>query len=285
MRDPLQVHQLLRNFGLEPRKSLGQNFLMDQRFLSRILEAAELSAQDQVLEIGPGLGGLTRALAERAGRVTAVELDGKLVAALKETLSDLPNVTLVNADILDLDIGENMGRAPYKVVANLPYNITSVALRHLLGASPRPSLLVLMVQKEVAQRIVAEPGEMSLLAVSVQFYGQPRLVTKVPAGAFFPVPKVDSAILRIETFPQPMAAEADSPRFFSLARAGFGQRRKQLRNSLAHGLGLPTALIEERLRACALDPQRRAESLSLAEWGMLLRAFDAIPLPKAPGGR
>jgi 16S rRNA (adenine1518-N6/adenine1519-N6)-dimethyltransferase len=126
---------------------------------------------------------------------------------------------------------------------------------------------------------------MSLLAVSVQFYGQPRLVTKVPAGAFYPTPKVDSAILRIETFPQLMVAEADIPRFFGLARAGFGQRRKQLRNSLAHGLGLPTALIEERLNVCALDPQRRAESLSLAEWGALLQAFEAIPLPKAPGDR
>jgi 16S rRNA (adenine1518-N6/adenine1519-N6)-dimethyltransferase len=159
--------------------------------------------------------------------------------------------------------------SPYKVVANLPYYITSAALRHVLEARQRPTLAVVMVQKEVAERICAEPGEMSLLAVSVQFYAHPRLVHRVPAGAFFPPPKVDSAVLRLEVYPEPAAPNVPPKRFFQVARAGFGQKRKQLGNSLSAGLALPKAQVQAALQAAGIDPARRAETLSLEEWGRL----------------
>ena len=265
--------QLLLEYGLEPHKGLGQNFLLDRGALSRIVAAADVQPGDRVLEIGPGLGILTRALAEAGASVVAVELDRGLVELLHEQLAGLEQARIVHQDILKADIGQLMGDAPYKVVANLPYNITSAALRHALEAKPRPSLLVVMVQKEVAQRIVAAPGEMSLLAISVQFYGRPRIVAHVPAGAFYPRPKVDSAILRIETFPALDIPEDAIPRFFALARAGFAQRRKQLRNTLSKGLGLSTDVVEEGLRRCDIDPRRRAETLSLIEWKRLLQAL------------
>lgn len=272
----MRAKQLLQQYGLAPRKGMGQNFLVEDRYLQRIVDAAEIGPQDQIVEVGPGLGNVTRALAERAGRVIAVELDRDLVRVLRETLGDLPHVEIVAADILEVSMAQLLGSravAPYKVVANLPYNITSAVLRHFLESEPRPMRLVLMVQKEVAQRITATPGEMSLLAVSVQFYGAPRIVAHVPAGAFYPRPKVDSAIMRIDTYTQPPVEVADVARFFAVVRAGFGQRRKQLRNALSHGLGMPTAAVEEAMRRCGLDPQRRAETLDLGEWAALVRCL------------
>ncbi len=272
----MRAKQLLQQYGLVPRKGMGQNFLVEDRYLERIVDAAEIGPCDQIVEVGPGLGNVTRALAERAGRVIAVELDRDLVRVLRETLGDLPNVQIVAADILEVSMAQLLGpRAiePYKVVANLPYNITSAVLRHLLESEPRPIRLVLMVQKEVAQRITATPGEMSLLAVSIQFYGAPRIVAHVPTGAFYPRPKVNSAIVRIDVYAQPPVEVADVARFFAVVRAGFGQRRKQLRNALSHGLGMPTATVEEAMRRCGLDPQRRAETLDLGEWAALVRCL------------
>lgn len=268
----MNVRKLLQAYGVQPRKSLGQNFLVDGNHLARVLAAAEIEPEDQVLEVGPGLGTLTRALAERADRVVAVEVDRRLVDILHDALADLPNVELFLADILQVNIGEIMGRErPYKVVANLPYQITSAALRHLLESETRPALVVVMVQWEVARRIVASPGEMSLLAVSVQFYGEPHIVARVPAGAFYPRPKVDSAILRIVPHAQPRLADRkEIERFFALVRAGFAQRRKQLRNALAAGLALPVQCIEQALLSSGIDPTRRAQTLSLAEWESLL---------------
>jgi len=268
--DPRQV---LRRYGLRPRKGLGQNFLVDRRALERIVEAAELTPADTVLEVGPGVGQLTRLLAEAAGRVVAVELDPQMVAALRQELAGLPNVEIVEADILQVDPAALAGRVPYKVVANLPYYITSAALRHLLEAQPPPSLLVVTVQEEVAARITAQPPEMSLLAVSVQFYGRPRRVARIPAGAFYPPPKVDSAIVRIDVYPpgeRPVQVD-DVEWFFRVVRAGFGQRRKQLRNSLAAGLHLTAAEVEAALQRAGIDPHRRAETLSLEEWARLSR--------------
>jgi 16S rRNA (adenine1518-N6/adenine1519-N6)-dimethyltransferase len=268
--DPRQV---LRRYGLRPRKGLGQNFLVDRRALERIVEAAELTPADTVLEVGPGVGQLTRLLAEAAGRVVAVELDPQMVAALRQELAGLRNVEIVEADILQVDPAALAGRVPYKVVANLPYYITSAALRHLLKAQPPPSLLVVTVQEEVAARITAQPPEMSLLAVSVQFYGRPRRVARIPAGAFYPPPKVDSAIVRIDVYPpgeRPVQVD-DVEWFFRVVRAGFGQRRKQLRNSLAAGLHLTAAEVEAALQRAGIDPHRRAETLSLEEWARLSR--------------
>ena len=268
---------LLREWELHPQKELGQNFLADRRVLGQILAAAEINAGDTVLEIGPGLGTLTQALAEHAQRVVAVELDRQLVAILQDRLQTFPNVRIITGDILAFDLSELLAiEQAYKVVANIPYNITSAVLRHLLEAPRKPQLIVLMVQKEVAQRITARPGDMSLLSVSVQFYGQPRLIHRVPAKAFYPVPKVDSAILRIDPYPQLLLRAEEIEPFFDVVRAGFGQRRKQLRNSLAHGLGLPDEGITEALAQAGVDGERRAQTLSVDEWVVLYRALRGV---------
>lgn len=272
----IDPREALRRHGLRPTRRLGQNFLVDRRALRRIVEAAELEPADTVLEVGPGIGQLTRLLSERAGRVIAVEIDPRLVAALHEELAGCPNVEIVEGDILALDPGALVGGGPYKVVTNLPYYITSAAIRHLLEAQPPPTLLVLTVQSEVAERITARPGDMSLLSVSVQFYGRPRRIARIPAGAFYPPPKVNSAIVRIDVYPQPPVQVPDRAYFFDVVRAGFGQRRKQLRNSLAAGLQLPTEQVEKALRLAGIDPKRRAQTLSLQEWAAASHELSAI---------
>jgi 16S rRNA (adenine1518-N6/adenine1519-N6)-dimethyltransferase len=241
--------------------------------LKHIVASAELSASDVVLEIGPGLGVLTREMARKAGWVVAIELDSKLAAVLKEILSSFDNVAIVNADILDLDPAQIPGQAGYKVVANLPYYITSVVLRHLLEALLKPKKIVVMIQKEVAEAIVAKPGQMSLLSVSVQFYGKPEIIDYVPAHCFYPPPEVDSAILRIDLYPQPEVAVTDEKGFFELVRAGFTASRKQLVNSLAQGRAMPKTEVLALLAKANIMPQRRAETLTLAEWAELWQVF------------
>jgi 16S rRNA (adenine1518-N6/adenine1519-N6)-dimethyltransferase len=267
------VPDLLRRYGLRPDKSLGQNFLIDEAALLHVVEAAGIEAEDEVLEIGPGLGGLTRYLAGRARQVVAVELDGDLLPPLREVLASCPNVRLVHGDILALDPAELMISPGYLVVANIPYYITSALIRHLLEARTRPRRLVLTVQREVAERITAAPGDMSLLALSVQLYGQPRVVAHIPAGAFYPAPKVDSAIIRTDLYPAPVIPVTHIPGFFRLAKAGFSQKRKTLRNALSAGLACEPAQAEQLLRAAGIDPQRRAETLSLVEWGQLVTVY------------
>jgi 16S rRNA (adenine1518-N6/adenine1519-N6)-dimethyltransferase len=270
---------LLRRYGLRPNKRLGQHFLIERSVLTEILAAAEVTSSDTVLEIGPGLGLLTAALAERAGRVVAVELDPLLRGVLLQLLGLRPNVEIVTADILQADppalLGlphEATGRWPgYKVVANLPYNITSAVLRQILEARVQPERAVVMVQKEVAERIVAGPGDMSVLAVAVQFYATPSLVTIVPAASFHPPPKVDSAVLRLDVRATPRADVPDVAAFFRVVRAGFGQKRKQLKNSLAAGLELDGATTATVLATAGIDGTRRAETLTLAEWATLTR--------------
>ncbi len=271
MPDPLDVRGLLRAYNLRAKKSLGQNWLVDESALGRIAEAADLSPQDTVLEIGPGLGALTRHLAERAGRVVAVELDPALFPALQQVLSGYSNVTLVEGDILRFDPVALAGGGSFKVVANLPYYITSAVIRHLLEASIRPSLIVLTVQLEVAQRITASPGDMSLLAVSVQFYGRPQIVARIHAGSFYPAPKVDSAVVRIEPYEHPAVDVPDADAFFAVVKAGFSQKRKQLHNALAAGLQRPQEEIALVLEHAGVDGRRRAETLALPEWAAITR--------------
>jgi 16S rRNA (adenine1518-N6/adenine1519-N6)-dimethyltransferase len=265
---PPGVRELLDKYNLRPRKGLGQNFLADPNILRKIVEAADLTPDATVLEIGPGLGMLTRFLSQAAGRVVAVELDEALFGLLRQELAGLPNLELVQGDILQLDPAA-VGGPSYTVVANLPYYITSAAIRHVQEASPPPQRIVLTVQREVAERIVAAPGELSLLAVSVQFYGRPRIVARIPAGAFVPPPKVDSAVVRIDTHPAPPVEVADVEAFFRVVRAGFGQKRKQIKNSLAAGLGVSAGEATAALARAGIDPQRRAQTLSLAEWAGL----------------
>jgi len=268
-----ETKRRLRHFDLKARKRLGQHFLIDTNALQDILTAAELTENDAVLEIGPGLGILTRELARRVKRVTAVELDDRLAALLKREMASLPNVAIVNADVLKIDPSDVMPETErYKVVANLPYYITSPVLRHFLEASLKPSLMVVMVQKEVAEAIVAVPGKRSLLSISVQFYGRPMIVSRVPARAFYPAPEVDSAILRIDLYARPAVAVDDVDNFFETVRAGFASPRKQLVNSLSYGLKVPKTDVVHLLEKASIAPQRRAETLTLEEWAQLWQA-------------
>lgn len=282
----LSVRELLDKYNLHPRKGLGQHFLADPNILRKIVEAAELSPEEAVLEIGPGLGTLTRWLARAARRVVAVELDQNLVALLRVELSHLANLEVVHGDILQLapgvlvhgfDVSDLQSPPGYTLVANLPYYITSAVIRHVLEADVPPRRLVLSVQYEVARRMVALPDDMSLLAVSVQFYGRPRVVARIPAGAFVPPPKVDSAVVRIDTYGVPPLDVPDTETFFRVVRAGFGQKRKQLRNALSAGLGLPPAQVAAIMAQAGIEPQRRAQTLSLVEWAGLAREFSQQP--------
>ena len=274
----LDAPGLLRRYGLRPDKSLGQNFLIDEAALQKVVAAAAIRPGDAVLEIGPGLGGLTRWLAIQAHRVVAVELDADLIAPLAEIVAPYPNVRIVQGDILALDpeslmLETGSGKVPYLVVANIPYYITSALIRHLLEASHPPQRLVLTVQREVAERICAQAGKLSLLALSVQVYGRPGIATMIPASAFYPSPKIDSAVVRIDRYDHPLIPSSQLGLFFRLARAGFSQKRKTLRNSLSGGLHWSVGQAEETLRAAGIDPMRRAETLSLSEWANLTQTI------------
>ncbi len=268
---PLNAASVLRQHGLRPDKSLGQNFLQDSSALQKIVEAAEVQPDDLVLEIGPGLGSLTRYLAISAKTVTAVELDHSLIPVLQDVLALYPNVRIIAGDILKFAPAELVGarQDDYLVVANVPYYITSAIFRHLLANPPRPRRIVLTIQKEVAERICAQPGDMSLLALSIQVYGQAFIAASIPAEAFYPAPKVDSAVIRVDLYPAPLIPSNLLDRFFRLAKAGFSQKRKTLRNSLSAGLAISTGAAAQLLEQAGIDPQRRAETLSLEEWGQL----------------
>jgi 16S rRNA (adenine1518-N6/adenine1519-N6)-dimethyltransferase len=273
------VAALLRAHGLRPRKGLGQNFLTDPVLLGRIVAAADLTPGDMVVEVGAGTGTLTRLLAEQAGRVVALELDDGLVRILHDELAHLTNVEIHHCDVLSFSTAEFPDRG-FKLVGNLPYYITSAVLRHFLEKVPRPQLMVVTVQREVADRIVAQPGKMSLLAVSVQFYGQPRIVARVPAGAFYPAPKVDSAVVRIDVGEGTAALLGegiDEAKYFRVVRAGFSQKRKTLRNSLSAGLGLSTASAGALLEEAGVDARRRAQTLSLEEWAAVAETLGVAP--------
>ncbi len=280
--------ETLRRHGLRPRKHLGQHFVCDQNILHRMAEAAELTPRDTVVEVGAGLGALTRVLAGHAGRVIAIEADAALLPLLREAVppAAYPHVELVQADVRRLS-PRTLGLTPGHYSVNLPYYVTSAILQHFLADEVPPRRMVVMVQREVAHRIVARPPHMSLLAVSVQFYAQPRVVMPVPAGAFVPRPRVDSAVLRLDVRPTP-AVDVPPAMFFRVARAGFAQRRKQLRNALATGLHCPPSAIDAALTSAGIDGCRRAETLSLGEWGRLCAALfpaDGRPRPLMPGSQ
>jgi len=270
---PLNAAEVLRRHGLRPEKKLGQNFLQDDTALRKIAEAAEITPGDVVLEIGPGLGSLTRYLADSAKQVIAVELDTDLIPALKTVLAPWKNVTIIQGDILSFNIPEIIPAASYLAVANIPYYITSAIIRHLVESTPRPARIVLTMQKEVAERICAKPGDLSLLALSVQVYGEPEIAAKIPAEAFYPQPKVDSAILKINLYPASLIPPELIEHFFRLAKAGFSQKRKTLRNSLSGGLAISPPVAASLLEQAHIDPQRRAETISIAEWHELSKIY------------
>ncbi|MBN2005599.1 MAG: ribosomal RNA small subunit methyltransferase A [Anaerolineae bacterium] len=270
---------------MTPRKSLGQNFLVEPGAPARIVEQAGLDAGATVLEVGAGLGTLTAALAKRASSVIAVETDPHFLPILEQVLSPFDNVRIVPGDILKLNPTDLLGVQSsasslwgtllphYYVVANLPYYITAAVMRHLLEAPVRPARMTLTMQREVAMRITAAPGDMSLLAVAVQFYGKPRIGLRLKRGAFYPPPQVESAVVCLDLYAEPPIPVSDVARFFETVRAGFSQRRKQLHNTLSSGLNLPGAAITAALAAKGIDSTRRAETLTLAEWGLVTDAL------------
>lgn len=266
---PLNAALLLRKYGLHPHKGLGQNFLEDPTALEKIVTAADVQPTDTVLEIGPGLGSLTRYLAASAKAVVAVELDQHLLPPLKSVLAPYTNVRLIHGDILEVSPNDLIHEQDYMVVANIPYYITSALIRHLLESKAKPRRIVLTIQKEVAKRICEKPGDLSLLALSVQVYGRPYIAADIPADAFFPPPSVDSSVLCIDIYPAPLIPVELLETFFKLSKAGFSQKRKTLRNALSAGLQMPPSAAAELLTSADIDPQRRAETLSMEEWQRL----------------
>jgi len=272
----LDIFPLIQKYQIQPKKSLGQNFLVDPNGLNKVLQAAQLNPEDTVLEIGAGLGSLTYLLAQQAKQVVAVELDKRLIPPLTDALTGFDNVTIKQGDMLALSPDALLGAERYVVVANIPYYITSALIRHLLEAEHKPTRMVLTVQQEVAERILARDGKMNLLALSVQVYGKPELKARIPAGCFYPAPEVDSAVLTIELYPQPLIPAEHLDLFFELAHAGFAQKRKTLRNTLASGMKKNPAWAEQLLGVAGIDPQRRAETLSLPEWKQIVEAYQAL---------
>lgn len=270
---PLNISALLKQYGLRANKKLGQNFLQDPFALEAIATAAEINPSDTVLEIGPGLGSLTRYLAAAAKQVVAVEIDQEMIPALQSVTSHHDNVEIVHGDILKLSPADLINNADYLVVANIPYYITSAIIRHLLESELKPRRIVLTIQKEVATRICAKAGDMSLLALSVQVYGKPHIVKRIPAGAFIPAPNVDSAVLSIDIYPTPKINPDMIDLFFKLTKAGFSQKRKTLRNSLSAGLHVSPQYAEQLLQNANIDSKRRAETLNIEEWQELCTQY------------
>jgi len=260
----------LQKHGLYTQKRLGQNFLTDNTALKKIVRAADLKKTDFVVEIGPGLGVLTAELVRDAGQVLAVELDERLIPVLEENVR-ADNLKIINADALQMPLPD----LPYKLVANIPYYITSPILNHFLQpktpSEKRPTLIVLLVQKEVAEKVCAVSGDHTVLSLQVQLFGRPEIAGHVPASSFFPAPDVDSAILKITPYPQP--AISDTALFFRLIHATFAQRRKTLSNSLRNGLGLEKDRIAALLEKAGIKPTARPQELSLPDWQKLIDAW------------
>lgn len=273
---PSTIKYIMDKYNFRFSKSLGQNFLIDEQTVDRICEGAEIGPEDDILEIGPGIGVMTQAMAQRARKVVAIEIDRALIPVLKETLAECDNVEVIRGDVMEVDlkalIAEKFeGRRP-KVVANLPYNLTTPIIMMFLEEQIPVSDIVVMIQKEVAERISAKPSTKAYgaLSVATQYYSDPKIITKVPRTVFMPAPNVDSIVIRM-TIRQTPPVALDSPvLFFKVVKAAFGQRRKTLHNALnAGGFGQSKDQTAEFLRACDIDPSRRGETLSIEEFATL----------------
>lgn len=263
------IKEILIKYGAKPSKGLGQNFLINKNVLQKIIESADIKSSDVVLEVGPGIGTLTRELAKKSKKVLAVEKDKTMVEILAETLKEYKNVEVVNADILKLNSGSCV-QGHYKIVANIPYYLTSPLIRKFLESESPPKEIILMLQKEVAQRICTKPPRMSLLAVSVQFYANPKIISYVSKNCFWPAPKVDSAIIKIIPIKK---YRANIDLFFKIVKAGFSQPRKQLINNLSKELKLNKKKTSEWLLKNGTDPTKRPETLSIDNWLALTNTF------------
>lgn len=276
-----QLKILLRNIKIKPNFTYGQNFLVDDEVLEEIIEAAEVTPADTVLEIGPGIGNLTRLLCERAGFVLSVEKDPQfqeILYKIKKDHRDSFRYEIADALTLDYrtalnkltqrDIGVPISdrSASYKLVANIPYYITGKILQMFLNAKNKPTEIVVLTQKEVAENVVAEAGDLSVLAISVQLFGKPEIVKIVPAKSFFPAPKVDSAILKIKLFTEPKYKLSDEKKFFRIVKACFAGKRKQLHNTLTSNLKLPKEKVLEILSSLEINPMARPQELTIEKW-------------------
>ncbi len=270
--DSHQLDQLLRRHRIDLKHSLGQNFLIDPGFRDAIAEQAGLSPQDEVLEVGAGVGTLTVALAPRCRRVVAVELDGRLIPALRESLDGLDNVEVVRTDILRFNVRSAFPDGNEVVAGNIPYNLTGALIRKLLDDPPRPRRLSLVVQKEVADRWTASSGA-SLATVAVQVFAEARTLLTIPAAAFTPSPRVDSALVGLEVRPRPAVHVDDLKAFFRFVEAVFQGRRKQLGGTLGRMSGIGSTAAGARLREAGIDPERRPQTLHLGEWEALYKEF------------
>ena len=266
----LELKKLMRTYGAWPNKDLGQHFLTDKNVLEKIVETAEVGKSDVVVEVGPGLGILTRELCGRAKKVYAIEIDPKIAEILSTSCVSYRNLNIIREDVRKFD-PQGIGR--YKVVANLPYYITSHVIRKFLEAKNKPETLTVLIQREVAERICAKPGRMSVLAAAVQFYSAPEIVELVSPMAFFPSPKVYSAVLKIKVFKEPLFEDINKKIFFRLIRAGFGEKRKMIANSMSGSLNLEKKLIEQLLRKAGVEPMLRPERLTLDDWHRIYLVF------------
>ncbi|KUK46074.1 MAG: Ribosomal RNA small subunit methyltransferase A [Anaerolinea thermophila] len=274
--NPLHIPELLRHYGIRPQKSLGQNFLADHNALLKIVQDAGVSPDDRVLEIGAGVGNLTRILAAQAKQVIAVEIDQNLFPVLEVVTHAFENVTLIKGDILELPLESLFGDDGYLVVANIPYYITSAVIRHLLEAEVRPARIVLTMQREVAERIINKDEKMSLLSLSVQVYGEARMGSHIPASCFYPEPNVDSSVLLIDVYREPKLSPAGIQELFKLAHAAFNQKRKMLRGSLSPLLGYDKEAAAALLEQAGIDPRSRPETLALEDWISLVEVLGEL---------
>jgi 16S rRNA (adenine1518-N6/adenine1519-N6)-dimethyltransferase len=268
--DKAQLKTLLTKYDIRPNKGLGQHFLHDESVIHDMLEVADIRGADTVLEVGPGLGVLTSALVQRAGQVVVFELDEKLADIIESQGAE--NLTVVRGDALELPLPPRGTALPYKVVANIPYSITGALIRRLITSPSGPISMTLLMQKEVAERMCAKPGQMSALSVAVQLHGRAQIVRLVPPESFWPAPKVDSAVVHVDLSDE-LTLDVNERDFMRLVKFGFSQKRKQLKNTLAAGLRVEPAEIEKRLLKLGLSATVRAQELSMEEWKLLYDVF------------
>lgn len=274
---PNEIRDMLKGSGITVRKSWGQNFLLSTAVLQKIISAACLRENDTVLEVGPGLGALTRRLAERAGRVIAVEIDPLLCRLLRQRFSHVNNLTIISGDVLRYDFHQLLPQK-FKVVANLPYYITSQFLARLLEQGPHPELAVVLIQLEVARRLAASPGtkDYGALSVLIQYYTKPELICRVAPGNFYPRPKVSSAVTRLKWLPQPRCKPRNPPLMFNLVRTAFSQRRKMLKGLVAHQFGMPVGNVEKLLQDLDIAASIRGEKLSVEQFCQLADSLEEM---------
>ena len=277
--DSQDIKNYLRASGLRPKDYFGQNFLIDEQVLGEIVQAAEISSKDTILEVGPGLGVLTTELVKQAKKVLAIEKDSKLIPLLESNLSGHKNLEIKNQDILKFNFEKELTES-YKVVSNIPYYLTSHLFRILLNLKNKPQSIVFLVQKEVAERIVAAPGELSVLGISIQIFGEPEIISVVSKDSFWPTPKVDSAIIRIKTknrFPK----IEDHKLFFRIVKVAFAGKRKQIHNTLYNGFKIDKKLLEELLLKCGVSMTNRAQELSIEQWIKIYQELSKSKIDKS----